>query len=452
MPDPKAATLSSEELESRLTCACDSLLKEAIRISTDMFGSSGLPIVSVTALVLEATGSGRHSGKKIEFSELDTPLIFTRMGVSVESSKAWEAAKEAIQRYIDEKKIKPSSFWLHEIADHYLWPLVLNYLREQNSFDYTPQRAEECIKRLLQHLGSENIEVFGLIAMEGFAAEKVFDLAPNFRFRPINQRELQLLGRLDYLLPPGRYRGPNPLFENFPFPHTDWWIGEVTLQNPRGTADGFNKMHNLAELLASAFRVYKEGNCSLGLALQGLCGDFGRSGFRFNPNLQRLGTGEMPYRLSDKEVTGFVGFWEKFRRIMEADKHYIQIPVRRLRTASTRAEREDALVDYVIGLESLLGADDERTELSYRFRVRGAVVLSKEKNERRRYLRDLRSLYDLRSRIVHGGTVSNNEVEKFLPTAEDFLRRIWMWYFDNWTDEVNNKAALAWIDEELVGK
>ena len=113
--------------------------------------------------------------------------------------------------------------------------------------------------------------------------------------------------------------------------------------------------------------------------------------------------------------------------------------------------REDALVDYVIGLEALLGTDEERTELGFRFRVRGAVVLSKVRGERRENMRRLGNLYELRSRVVHGQLPPAEALEKALPFAEAALRTTWHWYFERWYDEKDNRRGVAAIDEKLVG-
>ena len=115
-----------------------------------------------------------------------------------------------------------------------------------------------------------------------------------------------------------------------------------------------------------------------------------------------------------------------------------------------RSSRADALVDYVIGIEALLGLADERTELSYRFRVRGSVILSKRRSERKANIKILRDLYDLRSKVVHGQNVSEEKLEKALPQAENALRAIWRWYFKHFHDKSSNRAGIERIDEELV--
>ena len=125
--------------------------------------------------------------------------------------------------------------------------------------------------------------------------------------------------------------------------------------------------------------------------------------------------------------------------------------MRRLHVAGARMRHEDALVDLVIGLEALLGTSDERTELGYRFRVRGAVVLSPDRHKRRDAMKKLQQLYNLRSRVVHGEGVDSAELAAALPFAERALRNVWQWYFVKYPNARDNRAGIARIDSELLG-
>ncbi len=55
----------------------------------------------------------------------------------------------------------------------------------------------------------------------------------------------------------------------------------------------------------------------------------------------------------------------------------------------------------------------------------------------------LKRLYDLRSRLVHGGRVSPNDLETSLPLAEYALRKVWRWFFDHWSNEKSNERVLS---------
>jgi len=116
---------------------------------------------------------------------------------------------------------------------------------------------------------------------------------------------------------------------------------------------------------------------------------------------------------------------------MESDKHYLRRPAQRLLEGGFRDRPEDAVLDYSIGLEILLlaGLNDE---LSYRFALRGATVLSWETGHKKPFFDNLKNFYKLRSSIVHGSAeIKFPEHEDDRPLGDDYLRKIWWWFFNN---------------------
>jgi hypothetical protein len=87
----------------------------------------------------------------------------------------------------------------------------------------------------------------------------------------------------------------------------------------------------------------------------------------------------------------------------------------------------DALIDFTIALESLLLPYDEaarRSDLSYRFRIHGAHYLAHDAAERVELFKKLRTIYDMRSRLVHGGHYpTTDETVATRDIARDLARR-----------------------------
>jgi hypothetical protein len=87
----------------------------------------------------------------------------------------------------------------------------------------------------------------------------------------------------------------------------------------------------------------------------------------------------------------------------------------------------DALVDFVIALEALLLPYDEQTrrsEMTYRFRMHGAHFISSMPIERREIYQQLGSLYEIRSRLVHGAKYpSANDVQSAQRAARGLAAR-----------------------------
>jgi hypothetical protein len=424
--------------------SCLQFLREAIRAAAQEYQNQELPQQVRVGMVWEPSGPGRYTGKEIAFPDLDMDAVWQVLDTDNEATQSLRAAVQSLEHYIAAHDIRPSGMWTHQVDRHYLSPLLAEYLAGVGNFTYQHAQANLAANDLVKHLDAEDVDVLGLVALEGLAADRPFTLQKNIHIRPISESDLQLAA---YQLPPRLQSGHSrPLT-----PRMDWWICEARVGNPRGTADGWNRMHEIADAIRLTLRAFKPGGVSVGLITSQLSSPFGRVGHIWGGRLDSIAVNAPPYSLSSAEIPNFVKLWRRIAKFTEEPDHYLHVPIRRLRSAGTRVEMEDALVDYVVGLEALLGTADERTELSYRFRVRGSVILAPTRSARRRHLTALQDLYGLRSRIVHGERVESTELESALPVAEDALRLIWRWYFDNWYEEKSNRTAIRRIDELLVG-
>jgi len=85
----------------------------------------------------------------------------------------------------------------------------------------------------------------------------------------------------------------------------------------------------------------------------------------------------------------------------------LQIPLGRLNSAKMEGLDEfrlpDAFLDLGIALEVLLGKRDEKSEIAYRLRTRGAVLRGGDSTRRLETSAVLNAVYDARSQVAHGG-------------------------------------------------
>jgi hypothetical protein len=159
---------------------------------------------------------------------------------------------------------------------------------------------------------------------------------------------------------------------------------------------------------------------------------------------------KLPYLLDATEVDDFIKFWPRFLDVANQDHHYLQLSGRRLSLGGARGDEEDAIVDYVIGLESLLCSSKEpQTEMSFRLRVRGATILAESAAERRQFMKRINDLYGMRSKIVHGSKTQKAAITDMSPFAESTLRTVWRWFFDRWQNKQNSDAGVLAIDTLL---
>ena len=159
---------------------------------------------------------------------------------------------------------------------------------------------------------------------------------------------------------------------------------------------------------------------------------------------RRFGT----YTLNNDGIQHLKESWPEIQKIMESDTHYLRMPAERLIEGGFRERPEDAIIDYAVGLERLLLSGVEG-ELSYRFALRGATVLSCKKGGAQSFHDNLKEFYNLRSSIVHGSRKNRSKLnyEDARAIGEDYLRKIWWWFFETGFKE--EKEGLAKGSKEI---
>jgi hypothetical protein len=101
-------------------------------------------------------------------------------------------------------------------------------------------------------------------------------------------------------------------------------------------------------------------------------------------------------------VERYVGLDPNLKRVCD-------VAIERLTLARCRHYPGNKAIEGAICLEALLG-DGSNQELTYRLRLRAALLLGKNLNERREISHAVKNFYDLRSKTVHGGETSLDEV------------------------------------------
>jgi len=120
-----------------------------------------------------------------------------------------------------------------------------------------------------------------------------------------------------------------------------------------------------------------------------------------------------------------------------------------MRTAASRREAEDHLVDCVIGLERLLAPDTSHLKSTFRFQLRGAALLPDRFGGPAERIKLLKELYGLRSKVVHGGA-EQEKVDRFCIKAEEILREVVLWYLEHGAAIGDAQAVVKRIDEVMI--
>jgi hypothetical protein len=123
----------------------------------------------------------------------------------------------------------------------------------------------------------------------------------------------------------------------------------------------------------------------------------------------------MPTQLSEEECVAV----EDFCRLIDANwSSAVDIAVRRvLSAAQVRTDPSDRLVDSVIAWENLFGTSEGEPRL--RISSAMAWLLAETAASRAELQRELKQLYDDRSKIVHGGTFDEAAISEKATRALD---------------------------------
>jgi hypothetical protein len=105
----------------------------------------------------------------------------------------------------------------------------------------------------------------------------------------------------------------------------------------------------------------------------------------------------------------------------------LSLALRRFDMAVERDSSEDSLLDILIALEAIIlhesGNPEDRGELSFRLSVRLAYLVGASPDDRMKIFETTRKAYRLRSKIVHGGGLSDDTDLPTIATVEDYCRQ-----------------------------
>jgi Apea-like HEPN len=260
-------------------------------------------------------------------------------------------------------------------------------------------------------------ELVTTLLWNGLTAPEPFSVTDTIQFRPITPADYEELGR-DYLwLRSG-------VSERAPYPSSGDWITEIrqSLQT-----QGYGIPDEIIRRLVVGLCLVASGSAQVHIVGTRFGNPFLRSGRIFNSrpmSTSRLGA-NVSMLANDIEEFRYV-----YARLEEVDTNaalgYLGVPLRRFHASSARPTDEDSLVDFVIGLESLLAPDSQNIEVTFRFRLRGATVLNSDFGDAKQRLAFLSRLYRARSDAVHGKKIDN--IRDLCVQAEAALKAVFRWY------------------------
>lgn len=195
---------------------------------------------------------------------------------------------------------------------------------------------------------------------------------------------------------------------------TEKIMGEVSPEPEGGISTPSMVAKNSLDLVLTALRLQKAGPVAIGLTYS-----------RHSNWLFDLGSATsgpklyMPwgptYFLSNSDVDELKVIAQALNSIGRSKEKSLDTALRRLGFATERIGPEDKLIDAMIAFEAMIlsdaGVPQERGELRFRLSLRVAHLLGGSSEQKERNFDIMRKAYDLRSKVVHGDSLSHKDVE-----------------------------------------
>ena len=123
------------------------------------------------------------------------------------------------------------------------------------------------------------------------------------------------------------------------------------------------------------------------------------------------------------QVQEAVSLYKTMRSLDDGASQKLQVPIRRWIKSKTQQPLVDSFIDLGIALESLYHDPGGGDQQSFRLRLRTALFLRENINDRQAVVKDVNRIYHLRSKAVHEGTVGEDQANKdYKEKAEELCR------------------------------
>lgn len=198
---------------------------------------------------------------------------------------------------------------------------------------------------------------------------------------------------------------------------------------------------NIFDFVITSLRVLKSSGVYRDYQIQSETTTFHPSGGinTSSPFFENIVIGEKCILISE-EIEEFANI---FNFIKDNTDSRFGVALRRLASGMERRNKEDQLIDYMIGLEALYLPDGNH-ELSFRLSLRVAFLLNSDSKDRKEEYLFLRQLYKSRSKIVHGNPFSTEHND--ILRIEELLRKslkLWISDPDNFSiNKFSNSGVL----------
>jgi hypothetical protein len=378
---------------------CDSFFKRALDILVQYINSGGhIPTRTFYEPVPHFDDKGRiESFSYVPYEDQDFGyLTFKCHGLLEGISEANYASN-----YISDKKyllIGDANFSPHTLLDEAL----KDYLKRTKSLNYQEHEFLNTYEKIEKLIFGKEFIFRSTAKLENFSCDiDVIKLDDMHFIKRYSQEECKEL-----------YRHPSINIYDYTLPHPGDFRIEVIKSKDKddwGKA-GIGSKEEIKQIITT-LRLFKDSAIGIGVL------EFSEpiTWFPFTSKAQQLlpphTVGDL-CSIEETEIEGLINLWKIISRANYKNCPPLEIAIKRFNYAHEHKDREDSLVDIMIGFEALF--IKEQDELSFRLALRASTFLeafsSHHKNERKTIFDNIKKAYRLRSGVVHGSKVPESKI------------------------------------------
>lgn len=344
--------------------------------------------------------------------------------------------------------IKLSEILNIENFDKELFAFLVEISQIIEKFEYNEEKFEYIFSMFKDYLFFSEL-IFRITApIQSGCNIKDMDLGDGLKIRKITDEELQELWQRSRFA--GISRSEIPFFKH---------ILEFEYKISKNSSLGAHqeKVEHLNELV-TALRLFKKGGVSFSTYQVSPKGwksrnNLNLSEFSFTSPKTSYSAGHYVL-IEESEIKQFKQFWSIYNKIDFKNFKFLKMAIDRFNSAYEKRHLEDKLIDYMISFESLFMKETQ--ELRHRLSVRISCFIKDKFDERKDLSSNFKTIYDIRSRIVHGESIGPKELKKLkvesiselISKIEELLRESMKKFIDviNRDAEYNHEVFLEKLD------
>jgi hypothetical protein len=352
-----------------------------------------IPIMTYYKPKVRFGEDGKSQGIEfVSYEEKDYKFISTNYYKQVMEVSALQDAC----RYVSDRK------YLFIAGDNFapsvlFYDALIDYLTKTNSVEYSEEESIDTYRKVESLIFNSEMIFRSTAKLENFGCAKdVVTFDDRHFIRMYTEEECKEI-----------YRHPTVNIYDHTLPNPgDFRIEVVTITRKDNWREaGIDGREKIKQIL-TAMRVFKDSS----VAISRLEVNEPMTWFPFTSSAQQLlppaSIGDS-CSIGEDEVQNLIDCWETIKGISHDKIRSLEIAIKRFNYAHEHKDREDSLIDIMIGLESLFLKEID--ELRFKLALRVATFLEASvaayKGKKKEVFDGVYGAYKLRSKVVHGEKV-----------------------------------------------